>query len=128
MLSAKRRESRWTASDLRPCITESRRRDEQKPHTQGESRARGASPAAPPQAGYGIALSRRARRCMGRDAQQPRSGEGPVAQWLEPAAHNGLVGGSSPPGPTNKSRHGGDFLKPCKRAAIGGVMTKPLVS
>src|SRR5579872_6051910 len=25
---------------------------------------------------------------------------GPVAQWLEPAAHNGLVGGSSPPGPT----------------------------
>jgi hypothetical protein len=27
---------------------------------------------------------------------------GPVAQWLEPTAHNGLVGGSSPPGPTNK--------------------------
>src|SRR6516165_8189673 len=26
---------------------------------------------------------------------------GPVAQWLEPAAHNRLVGGSSPPGPTN---------------------------
>src|SRR5260370_37565367 len=26
--------------------------------------------------------------------------QGPVAQWLEPAAHNGLVGGSSPPGPT----------------------------
>jgi hypothetical protein len=26
---------------------------------------------------------------------------GPVAQWLEPTAHNGLVGGSSPPGPTN---------------------------
>src|SRR5262245_10727226 len=26
---------------------------------------------------------------------------GPVAQWLEPAAHNGLVGGSSPPGPTS---------------------------
>ena len=28
--------------------------------------------------------------------------QGPVAQWLEPAAHNGLVGGSSPPGPTNE--------------------------
>src|SRR5258708_40051839 len=28
---------------------------------------------------------------------------GPVAQWLEPAAHNGLVAGSSPAGPTNKS-------------------------
>src|SRR5215831_1402881 len=26
---------------------------------------------------------------------------GPVAQWLEPTAHNGLVGGSSPPGPTS---------------------------
>jgi len=27
--------------------------------------------------------------------------QGPVAQWLEPAAHNGLVAGSSPAGPTN---------------------------
>jgi hypothetical protein len=27
---------------------------------------------------------------------------GPVAQWLEPTAHNGLVGGSSPPGPTTQ--------------------------
>ena len=27
---------------------------------------------------------------------------GPVAQWLEPTAHNGLVAGSSPAGPTNK--------------------------
>src|SRR5215218_4751223 len=25
---------------------------------------------------------------------------GPVAQWLEPSAHNGLVAGSSPAGPT----------------------------
>jgi hypothetical protein len=29
---------------------------------------------------------------------------GPVAQWLEPAAHNGLVAGSSPAGPTNEIR------------------------
>jgi hypothetical protein len=28
------------------------------------------------------------------------SSAGPVAQWLEPAAHNGLVAGSSPAGPT----------------------------
>jgi hypothetical protein len=28
---------------------------------------------------------------------------GPVAQWSEPTAHNGLVGGSSPPGPTTYS-------------------------
>jgi hypothetical protein len=27
---------------------------------------------------------------------------GPVAQWLEPTAHNGLVGGSNPPGPTTQ--------------------------
>jgi hypothetical protein len=27
--------------------------------------------------------------------------QGPVAQWLEPAAHNGLVAGSSPAGPTS---------------------------
>ena len=39
----------------------------------------------------------------------PRAG--PVAQWLEPTAHNGLVGGSSPPGPTTYSRANGDFLK-----------------
>ena len=26
--------------------------------------------------------------------------DGPVAQWLEPAAHNGLVAGSSPARPT----------------------------
>jgi hypothetical protein len=29
---------------------------------------------------------------------------GPVAQWLEPAAHNGLVPGSSPGRPTNEIR------------------------
>lgn len=32
-----------------------------------------------------------------------RLAAGPVAQWLEPAAHNGLVAGSSPAGPTNES-------------------------
>jgi hypothetical protein len=31
---------------------------------------------------------------------------GPVAQWLEPAAHNGLVPGSSPGGPTTCGRGG----------------------
>lgn len=34
----------------------------------------------------------------GKTLIQPRVG--PVAQWLEPAAHNRLVGGSSPSGPT----------------------------
>ena len=29
------------------------------------------------------------------------AGEGRVAQWLEPTAHNGLVAGSSPAAPTN---------------------------
>ena len=31
----------------------------------------------------------------------PRLAAGPVAQWLEPAAHNRLVAGSSPAGPTS---------------------------
>src|ERR1700733_4636179 len=39
-----------------------------------------------------------------------RSLPGPVAQWSELAAHNRLVGGSSPPGPTTQSRANGDFL------------------
>ncbi len=39
---------------------------------------------------------------------QPATGRiitarGPVAQWLEPTAHNGLVAGSSPAGPTTMS-------------------------
>jgi hypothetical protein len=33
--------------------------------------------------------------------RQPAAG--PVAQWLEPTAHNGLVAGSSPAGPTTHS-------------------------
>ena len=33
-----------------------------------------------------------------------RAPAGPVAQWLEPTAHNGLVPGSSPGGPTNTYR------------------------
>src|SRR3954469_100544 len=40
-----------------------------------------------------------ARTVAGR-VKQPLAA-GPVAQWLEPAAHNGLVAGSSPGGPTN---------------------------
>src|SRR5215467_10125224 len=39
--------------------------------------------------------------CMGVRVGLPASARiGPVAQWLEPTAHNGLVGGSNPPGPT----------------------------
>jgi hypothetical protein len=32
-----------------------------------------------------------------------RRPDGPVAQWLEPAAHNGLVAGSSPARPTSQT-------------------------
>ena len=46
--------------------------------------------------------------------------DGPVAQRLEPTAHNGLVGGSSPPGPTTQSCATGDFLKVNERPRIGG--------
>ncbi len=72
-----------------------------------------------PRAGDGavpVQLPLATRRCMGSacwrripgvDAPSASngasSGSGPVAQWLEPTAHNGLVGGSSPPGPTTHS-------------------------
>src|SRR5262245_64505441 len=39
---------------------------------------------------------------VGAAAGSRRARTGPVAQWLEPTAHNGLVGGSSPPGPTTR--------------------------
>ncbi len=46
----------------------------------------------------GITLERHA---TGEPLRPPMpSRHGPVAQWLEPAAHNRLVGGSSPSGPT----------------------------
>lgn len=35
---------------------------------------------------------------------------GPVAQWLEPAAHNGLVGGSSPSRPTRISQSNAEYI------------------
>ncbi len=41
------------------------------------------------------------RTVAGRSFRSGRPPAGPVAQWLEPAAHNGLVAGSSPAGPTS---------------------------
>src|SRR5690606_14142317 len=40
-------------------------------------------------------------RGYGIETPLPRSAFGPVAQWLELAAHNRLVPGSNPGGPTN---------------------------
>src|SRR5262245_39193379 len=60
--------------------------------------------------------------------QVPSLRLGPVAQWLEPAAHNGLVGGSNPPGPTRQSEVCGDFLKAREWARIGGLSCSRLVS
>ena len=56
-----------------------------------------------------IATARVLRFTVGR-----RAPVGPVAQWLEPAAHNGLVAGSSPARPTNHSLDYIDF------SAVGG--------
>jgi len=39
---------------------------------------------------------------------------------LSNPAHNGLVGGSNPPGPTTQSYATGDFLKVYERPRIGG--------
>ena len=36
---------------------------------------------------------------------------GLVAQWLEPTAHNGLVGGSSPSRPTTNSQRTGHYMQ-----------------
>src|SRR6201982_2179511 len=46
------------------------------------------------------ACKRGRHRCLALTRRQPAAG--PVAQWLEPAAHNGLVAGSSPAGPTSR--------------------------
>jgi hypothetical protein len=56
----------------------------------------------------GIVAARFAASCFHRCA-------GPVAQWLEPTAHNGLVGGSSPPGPTIFSDLALTFVAVCAR-------------
>jgi hypothetical protein len=47
-------------------------------------------------------------------------GVGPVAQWLEPTAHNGLVGGSNPPGPTTQCIQPGGDKSRILTVAIGG--------
>lgn len=53
---------------------------------------------------------------------------GPVAQWLEPTAHNGLVGGSSPPGPTTQSCRSENFPKMYECPRIGGPCRSDFVS
>jgi hypothetical protein len=53
---------------------------------------------------------------------------GPVAQWLEPAAHNGLVGGSSPPGPTTHSFELGIFPLCAKGPELAGCAAGAVVS
>jgi hypothetical protein len=45
---------------------------------------------------------------------------GPVAQWLEPAAHNGLVAGSSPARPTSHSQALSHSASSCESLDIFG--------
>ena len=47
---------------------------------------------------------------------------GPVAQWLEPAAHNGLVAGSSPAGPTTHSAELANTETACESPRNGGFL------
>ena len=49
---------------------------------------------------------------------------GPVAQWLEPTAHNGLVAGSSPAGPTRSPPGRGGS----EGEAIGGAYRRKNLS
>ena len=60
------------------------------------------------------------RTVAGRTHSRGRLAAGPVAQWLEPAAHNGLVAGSSPAGPTT--------LRPSCRAKFGPSRFQTIVS
>src|SRR3954454_2769589 len=57
-------------------------------------------------------------------ASQRPLAAGPVAQWLEPAAHNGLVAGSSPAGPTTLRPSGYAWRShagPDGRSVVSGV-------
>jgi len=51
-----------------------------------------------------------------------RERRGPVAQWLEPAAHNGLVGGSSPSRPTIHSANSVFSTRSCFVPRIWGFL------
>src|SRR5580700_7708894 len=57
-----------------------------------------------------------------------RGRRGPVAQWSELAAHNRLVGGSSPPGPTTQPYANGDFSVHCEMPRTGEIRTRLFVS
>src|SRR5580700_10619677 len=57
-----------------------------------------------------------------------RGRRGPVAQWSELAAHNRLVGGSSPPGPTTQSNANRDFPVHCEITRTGGDSRSHFVS
>ena len=50
---------------------------------------------------------------------------GPVAQWLEPAAHNGLVGGSNPSRPTSHALVLTHFPVPMILADFSGSYRRP---
>ncbi len=74
------------------------------------------------------AACRSARKICNWVGSYAMNGLGPVAQWSELAAHNRLVGGSSPPGPTTQPRAGGDFLRKREKPAIGGLSSATKVS
>jgi hypothetical protein len=93
-----------------------------------------------PQSAQASSTSRRGPRDAGPIARRARAlldgavvgsmsvGAGPVAQWLEPTAHNGLVAGSSPAGPTTHSLPIRDFPDGCKTGAFCGAARGRVVS
>lgn len=74
---------------------------------------------------WAISASQLGKPCAarGKTLIQPRVG--PVAQWLEPAAHNRLVGGSSPSGPTKILNM--NYLRLILRDRIERCRLSPLV-
>jgi hypothetical protein len=73
----------------------------------------------------------RRSRSVQRVGERPQGGIGRInLAELErcPFAHNGLVGGSSPPGPTTQSGDLRHFPEGCELCAIGGIARGRLVS
>ena len=110
-IAATRREWRRAAAKARaraPAASAPRRSEDEGPWVHD-----GASIARSGAEKQNAALPRRsARHCApsrGPLKRWPLARAGPVAQWLEPAAHNGLVGGSSPSRPTGDSAEFGAF-------------------
>ena len=87
------------------------------PRVFGEAAARKASPLA----GIGAAIA----ACGAAGAASSPCNVGPVAQWLEPAAHNGLVAGRVLPGPPRTPIRTGVSQSLANNPQFAGISARP---